>query len=170
MQGIGTDIGLHIEAYANASLKKSKMEVIRGSMVWSLVSSLTSVTGTRDGEKKPCSPISPVHASEEIVPGPEGQKHPELAGPAQDIAAELPDTDSHGRRTELSPDPDRPLINSPKHSPDAPNRSEHAESSSSKRDKVFMGSTLNDLSRGKGGSIPHIISWASYNEDAGPQR
>lgn len=142
-------------------------------MVWSLVSSLTSTTGTRDSEKKPRSPISPMHTSEKVVPytdEPKGPKHPELAGPAQDITAELPDTDYHGRRAELSPDPDRPLINSPKTNPDSPNQSEDAESSSSKRDKLFIGSNLNDVSRGKGGSMPHIMSWASYNEDAGPQR
>lgn len=161
---------LRIEAHVNASHKKSKLEIIRGSMVWSLVSSLTSATGT---EKKPHSPISPMHTSEETVPhtdGPEGQKHPELAGPAQDILAEMPDTDCYGRRVELSPDPDRPLINSPKDNPESPNRSEQAESSSSTRDKLFMGSNLNDVSRGKDGSMPHIMSWASYNEDAGPQR
>lgn len=173
MQETATDNFLHIAAHVNASHKKSKVEIIRGSMVWSLVSSLTSATGTRDSEKKPRSPISPIHTSEEIVPymdRPESQTHPELAGPPQDITAELPDTDYHGRRVELSPDPDRPLINSPKHNPDSPNRSEHAESSSSKRDKLFMGSNLNNMSRGKEGSIPHIMSWASYNENADPQR
>jgi len=173
IQETATDDCLHIEAHANASHKKSKAEAVRGSMAWSLVSSLTTAAGIRDSEKKPRSPISPIHTPKDIVPYTddlEGQNHPELAGPAQDITAELPDTDYHGRRVELSPDPERPLINSPKHNPDSPNRSEHAESSFSKRDKTFMGSTLNDTSRGKGGSMPHIMSWASYNEDAGPQR
>jgi len=168
IQETATDNCLHIEAHANRP-KKLKTEAVR---VWSLVSSLTTA-GTRDSEKKPRSPISPIHTPKDIVlytDGPEGQKHPELAGPAQDITAELPDTDYHGRRVELSPDPDRPLINSPKRNPDSPSWSEHAESSSSERDKSLVGSNLNATSRGKGGSMPHIMSWASYDGYAGPQR
>jgi len=169
IQEIATDDCLHTEAHAN-SHKKSKAEAVRSSMVWSMVGSLTTA---RDSEKKPRSPISPIHTPEDIVPytdDPRGQKHTELAGPAQDVTAELPDTDYHGRRVELPPDPDRPLINSPRQNPDSPNWSEHAELSSSERDKSITGSNLNGTFCGKGGSIPHIMSWASYDENAGPQR
>lgn len=86
------------EVYTN-SPKKSKVESIRGSIVRSLVSSLTSAVGTRDGEKKPRSPISPIHTPDDIVPyrdDPDGHKHPELAGAVQDITVELADTDYNG--------------------------------------------------------------------------
>ena len=126
----------------------------------------------------PRSPVSPIRTPDDIVPytdDPEAPRHPELAGPTYDITPELPDTDFNGRRVELSPDPDRPLINSPKRNPDSPNLSEHGDSGSTERDKSVMGSSLNGSSQGKqaprtGGSIPHVMSWMSYDGDAGPQR
>ena len=146
-----TDEHLQAEAYANGH-KKSKANPIRGSMVWSLVSSLTSTTGTTD---KPRSPVSPVHPSDmfdsfEDDPRITGQ--PELAGRAQDVTHELPDTDFHGRRFELSPDPDRPLINSPSH---APNSIALSQGQDPYRASI---------------SASHIMSFMSYDGDAGPQR
>ena len=169
-----TDEHSQAEVYANRH-KKSKANPIRGSMVWSLVSSLTSTTGSTD---KPRSPVSPVHrldifGSYKDDPRITGQ--PELAGRAQDVTHELPDTDFNGRRFELSTDPDRPLINSPKQGPNSPSRSEPTASNSSARDSLIMSSNNIALSQGQdpyraGGSASHIMSFMSYDGDAGPQR
>lgn len=150
---------------------------IRGSMVWSLVSSFANSAGTNKRETAQRSPVSPMadpngidwHSGSYEVP-----THPELAGPAKDITPELHDTDSKGR-AELSPDPGRSLINSPKGKSESPVESMNAESTSSRRSTYAMGSNLNSVQgrrspTGAGGSVPHVMSWMSYDGDAGPQR
>ncbi|KAL8828880.1 MAG: hypothetical protein Q9191_002332 [Dirinaria sp. TL-2023a] len=98
----------------------------------------------------------------------------ELAGPMKDVTTELPDTNFKGR-AELPTDSERSLINSPKEKPGSPIESVHAESTSSGKSTRGMGSNLNNASEVRraaraGGSVPHVMSWMSYNEDAGLQR
>ena len=169
-----TDEHSRAEAYANGH-KKSKANPIRGSMVWSLVSSLTGTTGTID---KPRSPVSPVHPLDRFGPykaDPRITGQAELAARAQDVTHELPDTDFKGRRFELSPEPDRPLINSPKQGPNPPSRSEPTASNASARDSLVMSQNKIALLQDQdpydaGGSASHIMSFMSYDGAAGPQR
>ena len=146
-------------------------------MVWSLVSSLTSSAGANHRDKVPRSPVSPVHSPDSIRRCSDDLKVPaqsELAGPAKDVTPELPDVDFKGR-AELPIDPERSLINSPKENPESPIGRMRAESTSSRESARGMGSNLNNgpevgPATGAGGSIPHVLSWMSYDGDAGPQR
>lgn len=128
-----------------------------------MISSLTSGTGPKDTSR---SPISAFYSPDDVgsrtdekgTPG-----KPEVAGNMQGTAHELPDTDSHGKRAELSPAPERSLINSPKSSIPSQNRS----TSSSEPATPVMSSNFNGILADKDASRNGFMS---FDGGAAPQR
>lgn len=138
---------------------------------------ITRPWGKNNRDNMPRSPVSAIHSPNDVAHysgNDDLPSHPELAGPVKDVTPELPATDLRGR-VELPPNPQRSLINSPKSSPSSPSKSSHAGSTSSGNSGRGMGSNLN-RTRGRGAesnagvSIPHVMSWMSYDGDAGPER
>ena len=142
----------------------------------SLISSLTNSRFTSHGES-PLSPLSPSQGQEDVTPysdRPTADTHPELAGTLQDLTPELSSDASFNGRRELAPDPERSLINSPKHREGSPTKSDHAESSPASYSYCgsMVGPNLNVMSsrcRSAGdsaGNTPHVMSWMNYHNEA----
>ena len=156
---------------ARASKGRFKAAFKRGSFV----SSLTNPRSTTHGES-PLSPLSS-QSQKETAPysdRPAADTYPELAGTVQDLTPELSSDASFSGRFELAPEPERykSLINSPKYGEGSPTKSDHTDSSSARHSDSKIGSNLHmasDDRRSAGnnvGSMPHVMSWMDYHNEA----
>ncbi|CAF9908608.1 MAG: hypothetical protein HETSPECPRED_008130 [Heterodermia speciosa] len=136
----------------------------------SFVSSLTNSRFTTHGES-PLSPLSSSQGQKEVAPysdRPTADRHPELAGTLQDLTPELSSDASFNGRFELPPEPERSLINSPKHSEGSPTKSDHTESSSTGHGGSMVGPNLKVASNGRtaGSNAAHVMSWMNFHNEA----
>ena len=139
----------------------------------SFVSSLTSSRFTTH-RRSPLSPLSPLRDQKEDAPysdRPTADTHPELAGTLQDITAELSSDATSNGIYELAPDPERSLINSPRHSNSSPTKSDFTGSSAAGYSGSLVGPNLNatrnrqSTTENSAGSNPHVMSWMNYHPD-----
>lgn len=149
---------------------RSKAALKRASFVSSMTNSLFTTH-----RKSPLSPLSPLEDQKNDVPysgRPTADTHPELAGTLQHTTAELSSDAIPKGRSELAPDPERSLINSPRQSNSSPTKSDFTGSSAAGYSGSLVGPNLNvtrnrqSTTENRSGSNPHVMSWMNYHPDA----